>query len=253
VAPGIFKKNKSTNGTTPNGGPVHMERYSNGRTNGNTNGHRNGNLAMHRLIFEAAKLVAIYTAATRQLVLLPLSAHNETSLNMNVSALSQVIGQFPLADVAYTLAARRSRLAQRSFRIVHKENVLQGSGIERNVVRAPLLASKLSFIFTGQGAQWHGMGSDLFEFRAFQTAVDYLDFILGSLPNPLSWTLSDILSGKCDKALIQTAEISQAACTAVQIGLVGLLASWSVRPSSVAGHLSGELAAAYASGRITAA
>ena len=237
----------------PNGGPVRIGKYSNGHTNGNTNGHRNGNSVLHSPILVTAKLTAISKAATRQLVLLPLSAHNETSLNTNLSVLSKVIGHFPLADVAYTLAARRSRLAQRSFRIVNKENILQGIETERNVVRAPLQASQLSFIFTGQGAQWHGMGSELFEYRAFRTAVDYLDFVLASLPVPPSWTLSDILSGKCNKDLIQTAEISQAACTAVQIGLVDLLASWAVRPSSVAGHSSGEIAAAYASGRITAA
>lgn len=59
--------------------------------------------------------------------------------------------------------------------------------------------------------------------------------------------------GSCPEDAIQTAEIAQTICTAVQVGLVDLLASWSVRPVGVAGHSSGEIAAAYASGRITAA
>ena len=125
--------------------------------------------------------------------------------------------------------------------------------IDRKPVRAPLQTSSLGFIFTGQGAQWHTIGAELFEYRVFRTAIKYLDYVLGVLPNTPSWSLYSILSGDCDPALIQTAEVSQAVCTAVQIGLVDLLALWSVRPSGVAGHSSGEIAAAYASGRITAA
>lgn len=39
---------------------------------------------------------------------------------------------------------------------------------------------------------------------------------------------------------------------AVQIGLVDIIRSWKIEPSFVLGHSSGELAAAYASGAITA-
>lgn len=43
---------------------------------------------------------------------------------------------------------------------------------------------------------------------------------------------------------------SQPLCSAVQIGLIELLASWNIRPQSVTGHSSGEIAAAYAAGFI---
>lgn len=235
VAPGIFKSK------------------ANGTTNGHTNGHQNGKSIQHRPIVESPRLTTTTNTATRQLVLLPLSAHNEHSLKLNVDALSQVIDKFSLADVVYTFGARRSRFAQRSFCIVNKGNVAQSLVIDRKPIRAPLQTSNVGFIFTGQGAQWHAMGAELFEYRVFRTAIKYIDYVLGALPNAPSWSLYSILSGDCDAVLIQTAEVSQAACTAVQIGLVDLLASWSVRPSGVAGHSSGEIAAAYASGRITAA
>jgi acyl transferase domain-containing protein len=61
------------------------------------------------------------------------------------------------------------------------------------------------------------------------------------------------VTGECDEDAIQRPEISQTVCTAVQIGLVHLLAPWSIRPSSVVGHSSGEIAAAYAGGYLTAA
>lgn len=45
--------------------------------------------------------------------------------------------------------------------------------------------------------------------------------------------------------------LSQASCTAIQVGLVDLLASWNVRPTRVVGHSSGEIAAAYCAGRVS--
>lgn len=62
----------------------------------------------------------------------------------------------------------------------------------------------------------------------------------------------DILSNSDDKSLLAKAEFSQPLCTALQIGLVDLLASWNIYPSAVIGHSSGELAAAYAAGALTA-
>ena len=52
-------------------------------------------------------------------------------------------------------------------------------------------------------------------------------------------------------SLLQQAHISQPACTAIQLALVQLLHSWGVRPHSVTGHSSGEIAAAFAAGALT--
>ncbi|KAK4032634.1 polyketide synthase dehydratase-domain-containing protein, partial [Parachaetomium inaequale] len=50
---------------------------------------------------------------------------------------------------------------------------------------------------------------------------------------------------------INQAEISQPVCTALQIALVELYASWNILPTRVVGHSSGEIAAAYATGALT--
>ncbi|KAJ8125335.1 hypothetical protein O1611_g8303 [Lasiodiplodia mahajangana] len=97
------------------------------------------------------------------------------------------------------------------------------------------------------------MASQLLEYRAFRVTIECLDFVLGQLPNPPPWAIFDALSGNCEEHHIQLPQVSQVACTAIKIGLVDLLASWSVRPVAVVGHSSGEMAAAYASGRLTAA
>lgn len=58
---------------------------------------------------------------------------------------------------------------------------------------------------------------------------------------------------KCDdESRVAEAEFAQSLCTAVQIALVNLLRTWGITPDAVVGHSSGEIAAAYASGAISA-
>ena len=54
-----------------------------------------------------------------------------------------------------------------------------------------------------------------------------------------------------DKTIIGRAELAQPICTALQIALVNLLATWGVTPAAVVGHSSGEIAASYAAGALT--
>ena len=240
---------KALNGSTTNG---HI--LSGCMTNGSLDKQQNRNpKSLYLSVVDRPKSTPKANATTRQLVLLPFSAHNEMSLGLNIDALSRVITQRSLADVAYTLGAKRSKYNHRSFRIVDKDIAVQGLGVDQKVISSKSQSGNIGFVFTGQGAQWHAMGAELFQYRVFRTAIDYLDYLLGTLPISSLWTIKDILSGGCDEDYIHTPEISQTACTAVQIGLVDVLASWSIRASGVVGHSSGEIAAAYAAGRSTAA
>ncbi|KAI1805191.1 hypothetical protein F4811DRAFT_517009 [Daldinia bambusicola] len=260
--------NKPVNGNKPMNGSNGVEAVH--HVNGSVgNGHnQNGNgvqkrpKRMHDPVTNTSSMIGTTSATTRELVLLPFSAHNESSLKLNIDALLLNIHQHHLADVAYTLSAKRSNLPYRAFRVVDRECVAPGllngdnkTDISRSSShRHSQNPSNVAFVFTGQGAQWHKMGSQLFEYGVFRTAIEHLDDVLRSLPTPLSaWSIADVLKGNCGPAIIQIPSVSQTVCTAVQIGLVDLLASWSVRPVAVAGHSSGEIAAAYASGHSTAA
>ena len=66
------------------------------------------------------------------------------------------------------------------------------------------------------------------------------DHILGELLN------------ENENSRISEPEICQPACTAIQIALTDTLRDWGAHPDFVIGHSSGEIAAAYASGAITA-
>ncbi|KAK3178717.1 Type I Iterative PKS [Lepraria neglecta] len=262
VRPGIIGS-LPVNGQSTNG---NLNGYSNGQLeNGLSNGSGNFKLngvstptppstpPHHSPVTSAAKKVASAKASTRQLVLLPFSAHNASSLKLNIDALSQVIDQLSLADIAYTLGCKRSRLQQRSFRIVDKDDLALGLAAEKRIFTSPIQASNVAYVFTGQGAQWHAMGAQLFDYGIFRATISYLDYLLKELPDCPSWTISATLSGAYEPEHIQSPKVSQVVCTAVQIAIVDLLASWSVRPVAVVGHSSGEMAAAYASGHITAA
>ena len=58
--------------------------------------------------------------------LLPFSAHKVCTLKSNMKAIGAVAKSFSIIDLAYTLGARRSQMAERSF-IVANENMLKKS------------------------------------------------------------------------------------------------------------------------------
>lgn len=112
---------------------------------------------------------------------------------------------------------------------------------------------QIGFVFTGQGAQWHAMGRELYGqhgYAVYTSALDRADRYLRRLG--AHWSLVDELTLRDAKdSQVSEAHISQPACTVVQLCLVDLLRSWGIRPAAVTGHSSGEIAAAYAAGFIT--
>lgn len=64
--------------------------------------------------------------------------------------------------------------------------------------------------------------------------------------------MTEELSKDAQSSLVNRPYISQPATTAVQIALVSLLSSWGIKPATVVGHSSGEIAAAFAAGALSA-
>ncbi|KAL9011376.1 MAG: hypothetical protein Q9173_003774, partial [Seirophora scorigena] len=192
--------------------------------------------------------------STRRLVLLPFSGQDEHSLKANIAAVAEVADEYDPADLAYTLSARRSKFFQRAFGI--GEPGALGSALEESRMvmgKSSPAAQKVGFIFTGQGAQWAGMGAELFaEFESYRQSIKSLDRILSKLPDPPEWTIESALLEPAAGSRVNEPEFSQPLCTALQIGLVNLLSSWNVKPVATVGHSSGEIAAAYAAGVHTA-
>ncbi|KAJ5553185.1 hypothetical protein N7494_002563 [Penicillium frequentans] len=181
--------------------------------------------------------------------LLVLSAKKKESLEKGAENIQHYLTQSPvdLDALAYTLGIRRDHMANRSFAIADT-----GGGVS-TFEKAKTEPSKVAFIFSGQGAQWTGMGRELLERSpCFRASIRSMDQILKELENPPSWNLEDELLKEGDASRISQPEICQPICTAVQVALTDVLQTWGITPEAVVGHSSGEIAAAYASGAITA-
>ncbi|GLA38616.1 putative PKS/NRPS-like protein biosynthetic cluster [Aspergillus niger] len=183
--------------------------------------------------------------------LLVVSAGSAESLQKRIEQIIEHANSNPsiLHDLAYTLGSRREHLSHRAFTVAQQNEPISSSNFQSAVDVTP----ELVWVFTGQGAQWAGMGRDLI--RAFPIASDcirQLTKTLQQLPDGPSWLLQEELSKEGRGSRVNAAEFSQPLCTALQIALIDVLHSWGIRPSSVVGHSSGEIAAAYAAGAITA-
>lgn len=113
--------------------------------------------------------------------------------------------------------------------------------------RSSKLKSKVAFVFSGNGAQWDGMGATLYKGNAdFRKTIDKIDKILSPL---LGWSLSDRMQQEEGQELHLT-EISQPMLFSYQIGLIKALEAKGITPNMVYGHSVGEITAAYASGAL---
>ncbi|KAH6683357.1 fatty acid synthase S-acetyltransferase [Halenospora varia] len=150
-----------------------------------------------------------------------------------------------LDNLTYTICQKRSLLPWRSFATASSVDDLSNLSFSPaiRVSRVP----KLSFVFTGQGAQWEGMGRELLSYPVFRRSLEDTETYFKSLG--CQWSLLDTLTGVGkEPSDLDSPELSQAVTTALQIALVDLLATWGIKPKAVVGHSSGEIAAAYCAG-----
>ena len=157
-----------------------------------------------------------------------------------------------LADLAHTLAVARSGLMWKATHLAEdtpdlREHLLTAVG--EDATRTPTSPPRIGFVFTGQGAQWAGMGMELLSRPVFRDSVARSAALLGELG--ASWDpITELGRGQKDSRL-GVPDISQPICTVLQIALVDELRSWGIVPSKVVGHSSGEIAAAYTIGALS--
>ncbi|CAH0051130.1 unnamed protein product [Clonostachys solani] len=186
---------------------------------------------------------------TESLLLLVWSAADEQGLERMRVEYSSYLEKNTAADMrklAYTLSARRTHLPWKAFMVSPDKP----SSLDLPKPIRSVNEPKLAFVFTGQGAQWATMGTQFLGNSIFRQTLTRLAEYFKELG--ASWDLEEELSKKADESRIDSAEFSQPIFTAIQIALIDLLRSYGVRPSLVVGHSSGEIAAAYTSGAISA-
>ncbi|KAK4222721.1 acyl transferase/acyl hydrolase/lysophospholipase [Podospora fimiseda] len=226
-----------------------------------------GGANSHTILEEASGLVRRSLAGVPELrpppsqsaVVLPLSAASESSLEARVIDFANYdFSRVDLSDLAFTLGSRRTQFPVRGYVVArHGDNItdLFKTG---KVVSSPNAVkpsrNPYAFVFTGQGSQWPGMCQALFsEFPVFRRAITEMDAALKALPHAPEWSLQEAILDTANPDLIHMPQRSQPCCTAIQVGLIQLLASWDILPSVTVGHSSGEIAAAFAAGHLSAA
>jgi acyl transferase domain-containing protein/NADPH:quinone reductase-like Zn-dependent oxidoreductase/NAD(P)-dependent dehydrogenase (short-subunit alcohol dehydrogenase family)/acyl carrier protein/SAM-dependent methyltransferase len=110
---------------------------------------------------------------------------------------------------------------------------------------------KLAFVFSGNGAQFTGMGRDaLRTSAAFRAAIEEVD---GMLRPHLGWSVVELLENSVDPEAMARADVAQPLLFAVQVGIVQALRGIGVNASGYVGHSVGEIAAAWAAGALSLA
>ncbi|HZP11302.1 MAG TPA: amino acid adenylation domain-containing protein [Nevskiaceae bacterium] len=189
--------------------------------------------------------------AHRSLQLLQISARDDAALQRQAKALADHLRSHPkidLADVAYSLASGRAQLPRRAAIVA--ENAKQAAQL-LDAVKPSAPANEqpsLVMLFPGQGAQYAGMGAQLYrEERVFRERFDLCAEIAKPL---LQADLRDLLYGE-DRAaddLLRETRFAQPAIFAVSYATAELWRSWGLEPVAMVGHSVGEFVAATLAG-----
>ncbi|HET7695310.1 MAG TPA: SDR family NAD(P)-dependent oxidoreductase [Vicinamibacterales bacterium] len=193
---------------------------------------------------------------------LALSARTDPALREMAARFAELLraGDAALADVCFTANSGRARFDHRLALVVDDgasaaaalADIAAGrpaARVRQGVVRKSAVPD-VTFLFTGQGAQYAGMGRELYESAPeFRRALDECDALLrDQLERPL---LSVMYPSAGETSPIDDTAYAQPALFAIEYALAALWRSWGVEPGAVLGHSIGEFAAACVAGVLT--
>ncbi|KUJ10154.1 reducing type I polyketide synthase [Mollisia scopiformis] len=139
-----------------------------------------------------------------------------------------------ISDLAYTLSEKRMKFRCRYSTAASSIDQLKRNLAEQQDFVQSKQTPRICFVFTGQGAQWYAMGRELLRYPEFRRSLEDSASIFADLG--CQWSLvEELLKDE----------------TTTNIALVQQLSVWSISPSVVVGHSSGEIAAAYCTGALS--
>jgi len=189
------------------------------------------------------------------------SARSTSALRDQAAQLAEFLESdpsLPLYDTFKALHDRRDKLSvraglwatERSDFIANLRQFAASSEVS-NVVTAEAYPAWQApvFVFTGNGAQWEAMGRTLFaENQVFRNAIEKVDALFKEVA---PFSLQPHFQGETIAEGLQNTEIAQPLIFSIQVGLVECLAANGIQAAAVLGHSLGEVAAAWASGKLS--
>ncbi|MER7673588.1 SDR family NAD(P)-dependent oxidoreductase [Kitasatospora sp. NPDC096128] len=187
-----------------------------------------------------------------------LSARTPAALRAQADRLLKTLGEDPDVDaVARALAGTRTAFDHRA--VVTGTDaaglrtaltaVAAGVPTTAAVLGEAAAAGRTAFLFTGQGSQRPGVGSELYQvFPVFAAA---LDEVSAAFDPHLRRPLREVLlarPGSADAQLLDRTAYTQPALFALQTALFGLIRTLVPAPDLLIGHSIGEIAAAHLAG-----
>lgn len=163
---------------------------------GGANAHAILEAAAAHVPKDYSSMLSLTTACTTgSPVILPFSASNKASLRDRVASLSVLdTNRVSLRDLSHTLGSRRSHLPVRGYLTMDENDWKDGlkcenlhflSNIDGHRTQLPYV-----FVFSGQGAQWPGMGRQLIErYTSFGETINKLENYLACLPEPPDFSI----------------------------------------------------------------
>lgn len=184
-----------------------------------------------------------------------LSAKDRPALRAQAEAYRAFLAtrpQTPLADLCFTSNTGRAHLPARLAGPVSSREDLERL-LDRHLAAdgadsGELRPTEATFLFTGQGAQYPGMGRELYaRHPEFRRQLDLCDRLFAE---HLGRSIKDVMFGDAPDSAedINRTLYTQPALFSLEYAAARLWMSWGVRPGILLGHSVGEIAAAAVAG-----
>ncbi len=213
--------------------------------------------AVDIFIDETLKIPRKANPMDRPIHLLTLSAENKDALNGLLEKYSHYLGFYrerSIADVCFAVNTGNTQFLSRLAIVAnsieefekHLKTVAAGRSSGAYVTgKSWRTKPRIGFIFTGQGAQYAGMGKAMFD--ADPPFKSHIKRCSELLHPHFGFPLEELLWGT-KKTLLHQTRYTQPALYVLQTGLLIYLERCGIHADAVLGHSIGEYAAAYAAG-----